>query len=122
MNMNNFNFKHHKQEDAFKYAMDAIQKSELYPYLQKIILFGSCARGEETENSDIDLLLVFSEDIKNVPRYLKLYRILRSMATSDELYDAEADLKFCIGDDWITSDATIYRCIRKDGVVVWKRN
>ena len=31
-----------------------------YPIIERVILFGSCAKGEATQNSDIDLLLLGS--------------------------------------------------------------
>lgn len=110
------------QKDAYLFALDAIKQSPLYPFLQRIILFGSCARGEERFDSDVDLLLVFDAEIKNVPDYRRMYRALRVAASSDELYAAETDLKLAIGNAWETSNETIYHCIRKDGICVWERN
>ena len=39
--------------------------SDLRHYCRKIILFGSCATGSDTESSDIDLFIVADEDDKN---------------------------------------------------------
>ena len=113
--------KYQIHQEALNYALNVIKKSVLYPYLQKIVLFGSTARGTETGDSDIDLLLVFSGNIENVQNYLKQYRNLKSDVNSDDLHAAECDLKFCIGDEWLTSKSTIYRCIRKDGKIIWQR-
>jgi predicted nucleotidyltransferase len=112
--------KYPKHEKAITYALEQIKQSELLPYIQDVILFGSVARGEEREDSDIDLLLVLSEDIKQVEGYRKKCRLLKSLISSDELYDAETDLKICIGNEWETSFATIYQCIQRDGVNIWK--
>lgn len=114
--------KYQIHKDAIGYALTTILSSVLFPCLQRIVLFGSVARGTETKESDIDLLLVFSKDIENIPDYLKQYRNLKSDVSSDDLFAAECDLKFCIEDEWLTSDATIYQCIRKDGIVLWERN
>jgi len=32
-----------------------------YPEIEKVILFGSVARGEDTEDSDVDLLIISSK-------------------------------------------------------------
>lgn len=115
-------FKYKRHYDAFVYALRVIENSELFPFLEMVILFGSCARGEASYSSDVDLLLIFSERIESVPRYLKKYRILRSEASVNELNDAEVDFKLCIGNSWLTSTATIYQCIRRDGIVIWERD
>lgn len=114
--------KYQIHKDAIGYALTTILSSVLFPCLQRIVLFGSVARGTETKESDIDLLLVFSKDVENIPDYLKQYRNLKSDVSSDDLFATECDLKFCIEDEWLTSDATIYQCIRKDGIILWERN
>lgn len=116
------NLHYQPQKEALSFALDVISQSPLYPFLQRIILFGSCARGEERFDSDVDLLLVFDAEIKNVPDYRRMYRVLRVAASSDELYAAETDLKLAIGNAWEASNETIYHCIRKDGICVWERN
>ncbi|MBF0160330.1 MAG: nucleotidyltransferase domain-containing protein [Magnetococcales bacterium] len=42
---------------------------------EKIYLFGSVARGEATEGSDIDLLIVTEENFENYGRWSELRRI-----------------------------------------------
>ena len=110
------------QKDAYLFALNAIKQSPLYPLLQRIILYGSCARGEERFDSDVDLLLVFDAEIKNISDYRRMYRALRVAVSSDELHAVETDLKLAIGDEWKTSNETIYLCIREDGICVWKRD
>jgi predicted nucleotidyltransferase len=44
---------------------------------QKIVLFGSYAYGQPTEDSDLDLLVVLETDAPVVQRYLAVSRLLR---------------------------------------------
>ena len=51
----------------------------------KIVLFGSYARGEATENSDIDLLIVFSEPVNKRQRAIEIRRILADMPIGKDI-------------------------------------
>ena len=53
----------YRQEQALHYALNAIKKSPISPFVTDVILFGSCARGEEKYSSDVDLLLVLTTDL-----------------------------------------------------------
>ena len=58
-------------------------KSLNHPEIEKIVLFGSVARGEDSEESDIDILIITkkeNDDIK-IKRdiYSKVFKILMSM-------------------------------------------
>lgn len=46
----------------------------------KIILFGSFASGRETEDSDIDLLIVKNTDARPIDRWIEVKRLLRDVA------------------------------------------
>ena len=46
----------------------------------KIILFGSFASGQETEDSDIDLLIVKNTDARPIDRWIEVKRLLRDVA------------------------------------------
>lgn len=41
---------------------------EIKDLCRKIILFGSCAKGEDTDNSDIDLFILVDDDNKDIVR------------------------------------------------------
>lgn len=45
---------------------------------QRIILFGSVARGDFDEDSDIDLLIIKDEHKKQTERICDIYRLIRS--------------------------------------------
>ncbi len=44
---------------------------------QQVILFGSHARGEAGENSDVDLMIIAESDLPRFKRSRKLYKQLR---------------------------------------------
>ncbi len=47
--------------------------------LKKIGLFGSFARNEQTENSDIDLLIEFNEGNKNYKNFMRVSNFLEQI-------------------------------------------
>lgn len=44
---------------------------------EQVILFGSHARGDADENSDVDLMIVADSDLPRFKRSRKLYKLLR---------------------------------------------
>jgi predicted nucleotidyltransferase len=64
--------------DRKQLAID-FAKSLDHPEIEKIILFGSVARGEDTEKSDIDVLII----TKNIGDDLKIW---------DDVYDKVMDV------------------------------
>jgi len=46
---------------------------------KKVILFGSYAYGEPTEDSDIDLLIIKNTDKKPIDRWIEVKRLLRDI-------------------------------------------
>lgn len=47
---------------------------------KKVILFGSYAYGEPTEDSDIDILIIKDTDKRPVDRWIEVKRILRDIS------------------------------------------
>lgn len=44
---------------------------------ERVILFGSYARGEATEQSDVDLMIIAKSDLPRFKRSRELYKLLR---------------------------------------------
>ncbi len=44
---------------------------------ERVILFGSYARGEATEHSDVDLMIIAKSDLPRFKRSRELYKLLR---------------------------------------------
>jgi predicted nucleotidyltransferase len=47
--------------------------------IRKIGLFGSCARNEESDMSDIDILLDFNPDKENFDNYMAVYDLIENL-------------------------------------------
>ena len=109
-----------RHEEAIIYALNEIKISKIAPYVLDVILFGSCARKEEKYESDIDLLLVLNEKAKE-HEYHKAIILLKGSVSSPEINAAEVDLKITFNNDWQSSNNTIYNCIKKDGIRIWKK-
>jgi predicted nucleotidyltransferase len=52
---------------------------------QKIILFGSCARGRITDDSDVDLLVIMDTDLRPVDQAIQISREIEFPFPSDLL-------------------------------------
>ena len=105
-----------RQRNAAEYALRAIQSSCIKPYIKTIYLYGSCARGEEKYSSDVDLFLELSESFRSRPELKKYLYLLKSEVSSEELDDAETDLKIVVGDDWKRNKMLYYTNVRKEGI------
>lgn len=85
---------------------------ELKKRTRKIILFGSCSRGEDNSESDIDLLIISDEEEKDA-----VMKLINE-------YEVEREIKPIIVDeiefiDMEKSDAVFYKEIMK-GIELWE--
>lgn len=98
-------------QDTIKKAITLILKE--YRLVDKIILFGSCARGELTARSDIDLCVVhFGERDREAAGYL-----------TDILefeYKVKVQPTFIAKEVFDTGSNRLLTNIRKDGIVLWE--
>ena len=86
---------------------------------EKIILFGSYARGQPQEDSDIDLLIIKETDERPMERWLKVRRIVRDssrkIVVSPFVYTpAEIEHRFKLGDFFLKG-------IFKEGELLYER-
>lgn len=91
--------------------------SEVYrPYLDAVYLYGSCARGNQRFDSDVDLLLQCNEKFTpDIGRSM----IIDAMPEDWKLPDVE--LKFVYGDSWKSGKDQFSRNLIKEGVLLWER-
>ena len=105
-----------RHNTSLNYALHVLTDKKYNDYIDKIILFGSMARGEEKYHSDVDLLICVSEDFP-----AKLARKLRMEATPDDPELPEVELKFqrhgTEGESFRFSEN-----IRKEGKVLWTKD
>lgn len=83
--------------------------------IEKIILFGSCARLKPKVTSDLDLLVVTKE---RVDRYIR-----GDIASEfDEPLDGvTTDVVFYQTEVYETSDSLLMKQIRKDGIILYEK-
>jgi predicted nucleotidyltransferase len=84
---------------------------KLKPQSEKIILYGSCSRGEDTEQSDLDLFIVTNreEEILNLINKWRLKRKVQTVIRSPLKY-AEME----------SNEPIFYREVNQ-GIVLWER-
>jgi len=54
------------RDDILNFLQDNLDYLKKHFYISKIALFGSFSRNEQNDNSDIDILVDFRDDIKNI--------------------------------------------------------
>lgn len=91
-----------------------------------VILFGSVARGKWTLESDIDLLLIFSNDSTNLTKRLK--KILFNFYEFNQLIDKEGNQLYGIIQEVpllqqdLNNFRTLFYDIAIDGILIFDRN
>ena len=109
-----------RHKNAMTYALKKIQQSPIALYVKNVILYGSCARGEASCGSDVDLCVLLNEDVRNLPNYAQIIHLLKGTISEDDARSAETDIKFVIGDEWQNSGMLYFKNLRKDGIPVWQ--
>ncbi len=109
-----------RHKNAMTYALKKIQQSPIALYVKNVILYGSCARGEASWGSDVDLCVLLNEDVRNLPNYAQIIHLLKGTISEDDARSAETDIKFVIGDEWQNSGMLYFKNLRKDGIPVWQ--
>lgn len=80
--------------------------------VDKVWLFGSYARGEQTSNSDIDLLIRFKED--QIPSLLKYAGMVVEL---EEIFNLHVDL---VKEDTVYPEIVPF--IEKDKILIYERS
>ncbi len=94
-------------EEAVRLLVEAAQPS-------KIILFGSYARGEAREDSDLDLLVIESAPPSKAREMVRLRNVLRPLRIPmDIVVASDQDIE-----DWADLPGTLFYWAFKEGKVV----
>lgn len=106
-----------RQKEALIYALDVIRNSELAPYINDIVLFGSCAHHTERYESDVNLLLELNESFMKEKERLRIpLRLLTSAVMMDDLDAPEVDLRIVVGSEWRVTSINMYKKIKEEAV------
>ncbi|MBK9508570.1 MAG: nucleotidyltransferase domain-containing protein [Cytophagaceae bacterium] len=84
--------------------------------LQDVILFGSYARGENSSESDIDLLMVLKNQEKSKVEYWNI--LGDTILKYDLLYNKLFSVKFASKKQYLNSQMPFYSELRKDGILI----
>ena len=101
-----------RKKNALKYFKERLLKSEVGDLIAKIVLFGSVARGEAGEESDIDVLVFALGDLRKVREACAD----ASLWTSIETGESVQPLVYCI-DELRFPSFFIYKSVREGKVV-----
>ncbi len=104
---------------TIRQAIAKIRKSPLAKYVKDVYLYGSTARGKARATSDIDLLMVLDESVKQKSRYNDWITYLKGNISSDDYNMPETDLHVAFGDFWIKSNDAYFANVREEGFSIW---
>ena len=83
---------------------------------RKIILFGSRARGDAREDSDVDLLVIVREVKDRVAEMVRLNRVLKGLILPVELV-VISEAMFA---EWANTPGTVYFEAQREGRVLYE--
>lgn len=108
-----------RSKRSIDYAIRQVKKSRLSSFVQKIYVYGSCARKEQSYTSDVDLFIEFAPDF-DINTYKDELNDLRGHVSPTDLELPEIDLHVTVGTDWENSSMEYYKNIREEGINIWE--
>ena len=93
-------------EEIRSYITPVVEK---YP-IERVILFGSYARGEATEKSDVDLIVESGGKMRNTKIFTLGGELLEVLPVRVDVYDILE----------IANPSALYENIQKDGVIIYE--
>ncbi|MBI4690933.1 MAG: nucleotidyltransferase domain-containing protein [Nitrospirae bacterium] len=89
----------------------------MYPMINKIILYGSKARGDFIEESDVDILFITDYPIPRAMKF-ELYDMIYELQIK---YDVVISAIFSTASDFQSASKPFLRQIHLDGITLWSR-
>ena len=89
----------------------------LYPVINKIILYGSKARGDFMEESDMDILFITDYPFTRAMKF-ELYDIIHEFQI---IYDVVISAIFTAASDFQSANKPFLRQIHLEGITLWSR-
>jgi len=88
--------------------------TEKYSFIKKIILYGSKARGDFSEDSDIDLLFVINHEITRSVKF-EIYDIIHKYELDNDIVVSAI---FVSESDFNTRLSLLLKGVRKEGITL----
>lgn len=105
-----------KFDQALGHAIKEIGNWKYKNSIEKIYLYGSCARNEQRSDSDIDLYIELSTDVPG-----EEIRNLKIQCNSDDWKLPEVDVKVEISGNVLEKDDLFHKNIRNEGILLWEK-
>ena len=99
---------------TIQHAKSQIRKSPLSRYVKDVVLYGSTARGQSKPSSDVDILIVLYEKVKNRKQYNDWITYLKGNISTDDYTLPETDLHVAFYDNWVENKNAYLSNIRKE--------
>lgn len=114
-NSKKYQYLHYYEE---KFLNELIEKIEsFYPTVQKIILYGSKARGDFLENSDIDLLFIVKTPLDKKVKFA-IYDLISDLEIK---YNVLASSVFVSEKEFKNRKTSFLKNVKKEGTKLWLR-
>ena len=103
-----------KEKQAVKELIDELKK--LYgDNLSRVILYGSKARGDATEDSDIDIMIVL-KDVKDKSKELE--KVIKLTTEIDFRYETLISVTLQSEEEYLKKRTPLLLNVRKEGIVL----
>jgi predicted nucleotidyltransferase len=103
-----------KEKQAVKELIDELKK--LYgDNLSRVILYGSKARGDATEDSDIDIMIVL-KDVKDKSKELE--KVIKLTTEIDFRYETLISVTLQSEEEYLKKRSPLLLNVRKEGIVL----
>lgn len=92
--------------------------------IEKVLLFGSCSRGTQTEHSDIDLLLIIDSNKIGIP--LKQLEQKNGTTIYEQFsFNRKKEVELLFADKEVYGNSadpkSVYRRIKEEGIVLYEK-
>lgn len=104
---------------AIEEAKAKIRRSPLAKYVKDVMLYGSTARGTARHSSDIDLLMILDDDVKNDRNAHEWITYLKGNISSEDFTLPETDLHVVYEAKWKEKNDAFFSNVKKEGFSIW---